>query len=71
MKSAAGRGSFSVDHLEVFAVTLAPGSVAPPNRDLLKPAQVVARIPVRPPVDPDAPEPDENEKAKDTRPGPT
>jgi predicted small lipoprotein YifL len=69
-KSAAGHGPFSVDHLEVYAVTLAPGTPAPPNRDLLKPAQIVAKIPVRPPADPDAPEPDESEKTKETRPGP-
>ncbi len=69
-KSAAGKGPFSVDHLEVYAVTLAPGTALPPNRDLLKPSQVVAKIPVRPPVDPDAPEPEEKEAAKETRPAP-
>ena len=53
-KNVAGTGPFSVDHLEVYAVTLAPGAVTPPNRDLLKPAFVVAKIPVRKPVEPDA-----------------
>jgi hypothetical protein len=53
-KSAAGTGPFSVDRLDVYAVTLAPGSETPPNRDLLKPAFVVAKIPVRKPVDPEA-----------------
>ena len=67
-KNVTGGGPFSVDRLEVFAVTLAPGATAPPNRDLLKPALVVAKIPVRPPADPDAP-PVEG-AAEDTRPAP-
>src|SRR5687767_11304308 len=57
-KAAAGTGPFSVDHLEVYAVTLAPGTVAPANRDLLKPQYVIAKIPVRPPVDPEGPPPE-------------
>jgi len=65
-KSMTGRGAFSVDHIDVYAVTIAPGTPAPPNRDFLKPAQVIAHIPVRPPIDPDAPEPE----APDPRPGP-
>ena len=68
-KNMSGRGAFSVDRLEIYAVTLAPGAVVPPNRDLLKPAHVVAKIPVRPPVEPDAPEPDEKAQ-QDTRPRP-
>ena len=36
----AAPGRISVDHLEVYAVTLAPGAAAPPNRDLLKPEYV-------------------------------
>ena len=64
--SVAGTGAFSVDHLEVYAVTLAPGMVAPPNRDLLKPAQIVGTIAVAPPPDPDAAEPETPE----TRPVP-
>jgi hypothetical protein len=66
-KAAAGSGPFSVDHLEVYAVTLAPGSTPPPNRDLLKPQYVIAKIPVRPPVDPEAPPP---EGEQDRRPAP-
>ena len=66
-KAAAGSGPFSVDHLEVYAVTLAPGANQPANRDLLKPEYVVAKIPVRPPVDPEAPPP---EGPEDTRPAP-
>jgi hypothetical protein len=69
-KNLAGSGPYSVDHLEVYAFTVAPGSPFPPNRDILKPAHVIAKVPVRPPVDPDAPEPDEKEKAKETRPAP-
>ena len=65
-KSLTGTGAFSVDHLEVYAVTLAPGMVVPPNRDLLRPAHVIATIPVAPPPDPDAAEPDTPE----TRPVP-
>lgn len=66
-KNVTGTGPFSVDHLEVYAVTLAPGSTTPANRDLLKPAFVVAKIPVRPPVDADAAA---EESSEDTRPGP-
>ena len=66
-KSVAGSGPFSVDHLEVYAVTLAPGANQPPNRDLLKPQYVIAKIPVRPLVDPEAPPP---EGEDDKRPAP-
>lgn len=66
-KSVAGSGPFSVDHLEVYAVTLAPGANQPANRDLLKPQYVIAKIPVRPPEDPEAPPPEGEE---DTRPAP-
>jgi hypothetical protein len=69
-KSLTGTGPYSVDRLEVYAVTVPPGSPFPPNRDVLKPAHMIAKVPVRPPVDPDAPEPDETEKAKETRPSP-
>lgn len=64
--STTGTGAFSVNRLEVYAVTLAPGMVTPPNRDLLKPAQMVGTIAVAPPRDPDAPEPETPE----TRPVP-
>ena len=57
-KSASGTGPFSVDHLDVYAVTIAPGAVMPANRDLLKPEHVVGTIAVQPPLDPDAPEPE-------------
>ena len=61
-KSASGIGPYSVDHIDVYAVTLAPGAIVPPNRDLLKPEYVIARIPVAPPLDPEAPESDTPEK---------
>src|SRR5204863_3007768 len=69
-KNAIGRGPFSVDRLEIYAVTVAPGTPMPPNRDLLKPAQLVTKLSVRPPPDPDAPEPDEEAEKKETRPRP-
>jgi hypothetical protein len=65
-RSATGTGPYSVDHLDVHAVTLAPGAVVPPNRDLLKPEQVIAKIAVAPPPDPEGPEPETPE----TRPRP-
>ena len=52
-KSASGSGPYSIDHLEIYGVTLAPDAPSPPNRDLLKPQFVIAKIPVRPPPDPD------------------
>ena len=45
-KSATGTGPYSIDHLDVFAVTLAPGATLPANRDLLKPEHVIAKIPI-------------------------
>jgi hypothetical protein len=69
-KNATGRGAYSVDRLEVFAATTAPGSALPKNTDIVKPPQLLTKIPVRPPPDPDAPEPDESEQKKDTRPSP-
>jgi hypothetical protein len=57
-KSLSGSGPFSIDHLEVYAATLAPGAAAP-NRDFLRPQFVVMKLPVRKPADSDA-EPVEN-----------
>jgi hypothetical protein len=68
-KSSSGTGPYSIDRIDVYAVTLAPGTMPPPNRDLLKPEHVVARIAVAPPVDPDAEEPAVPEKRP--RPGDT
>jgi hypothetical protein len=64
-KSMTGRGAFSIDHIDVYAVTIAPGTVTPPNRELLKPVNVIAQIPVQPP-----PEPESEPDAADTRPLP-
>jgi len=69
-KNATGRGAYSVDRLEVYAITTAAGGALPKNIDLVKPAQLVTKIGVRPPPDPDAPEPDEAEQKKETRPLP-
>jgi len=61
-KNAAGPGPYSVDHIDVYAVTLAPGSVPPSNRDLLKPEHVIAKVDVRPPPDPDAEPPADDKR---------
>ena len=68
-KNASGTGPFSVDRIDVYAVTLAPGAITPANRDLLKPEYVIAKIPVAPPTDPDGAEPETPEKRP--RPGDT
>ena len=57
-KSMSGQGEFSVDHLDVYAVTVAPGTKVPITREFLVPEYVVAKIPIQPPLDPDAPEPE-------------
>jgi hypothetical protein len=57
-KSMTGRGGFSLDHLDVYAATIAPGTPTPPNRDFLKPERVIAQIPIQPPPDPDAAPPE-------------
>jgi predicted small lipoprotein YifL len=61
-KSATGPGPYSIDHIDVYAVTLAPGAVPPPNRDLLKPEHVIGKIAVRPPPDPDAEAPTDDKR---------
>jgi predicted small lipoprotein YifL len=68
-KNAAGTGPYSIDRIDVYAVTLAPGAIVPPNRDLLKPEYVVAKIPVAPALDPESATPDTPEKRP--RPGDT
>jgi hypothetical protein len=67
-KSAAGPGPYSIDHLNVYAVTIAAGSPLPANRFMLQNDNVVGRIEVRPPVDPD--ETPEEPATSDTRPHP-
>lgn len=56
--SMTGRGSFSVDHIDVYAITVAPGQPIPANRDFLKPEQRIAQMSVQPPPDPDEAPPD-------------
>jgi predicted small lipoprotein YifL len=46
--NANGPGRIDLDHVEVYAVTVAPGSVTPPNRDLLTKIYLVGTIPVKP-----------------------
>jgi hypothetical protein len=65
VKNTDGRGTLALDHLEIYAVTVDKGAVAPPNRDLLTTAHAIARIPVQPPVDPDE---EEEPDPDDTRP---
>ena len=67
--NANGPGKVDLDRVEIYAVTAAPGTVIPPNRELLSKTYVVATIPVKPPpVEGDA-EPPAN-TPPDTRPGP-
>jgi hypothetical protein len=67
-KNANGPGVVALDHLDVFAVTVGPGFVMPPNRELLTPTYLVGRIDIKPPVDEDQAEPPSDETEKDTRP---
>jgi hypothetical protein len=62
-------GRIDLDHLEIFAVTVAPGSVTPPNRELTTKTYAVGTIEVkRAPIEGEAP-PAEG-APPDTRPGP-
>jgi hypothetical protein len=65
-RNANGPGRIELDRVEIFAVTVAPGSQAPPNRDLLTKAYLVGQIAVRPaPVEGETPAADD-----DARPAP-
>jgi hypothetical protein len=64
-RNANGPGPVELDRVEVFAVTVAPGGPAPPNRDLLTRTYLVGQIPVRP-----APATGQEPTADDPRPGP-
>ena len=48
ISNANGPGRIDLDHVEIYAVTVAPGSVTPPNRDLLTKTHLVGTIPVKP-----------------------
>jgi hypothetical protein len=63
-----GPGRAEIDRVEIYAVTVAPGSPAPPNRDLLTAKYRVGSVPVKPPpVEGETP-PDN--APPDTRPSP-
>src|SRR4029077_12581492 len=47
--NANGPGAVDLDHVEVYAVTAAPGTAIPANRDLLSKTYAVATIAVKPP----------------------
>lgn len=47
--NANGPGQIDLARIEVYAVTVGPGAVAPPNRDLLVNARLVGTIAVKPP----------------------
>jgi predicted small lipoprotein YifL len=65
-KNANGPGAVELDHLEIYAVTAAPGAETPPNRELLTKKYVIGTISVKPPPAEDQ-QPDPN-AAADTRP---
>jgi hypothetical protein len=67
-RNATGQGPLALDHLEVYAVTVDKDVPPPANRDVLTNAHLIARIPVRPPADPDAAEAET--PAEDARPAP-
>ena len=48
--NANGPGRVDLDRVEIYAVTVAPGAPAPPNRELLTPTYLVGRVDVRPPL---------------------
>ena len=47
--NANGPGTIDLAKIEIYAITIGPGAVTPPNRDLLTTARVVGTIAVRPP----------------------
>ena len=44
-----GPGTVQIDHLEIFAATVAPGAAPPANRELLLAKHRVGTVPVKPP----------------------
>src|SRR3954464_11839904 len=48
-KNVNGPGPVEIDRVEVYAVTIAPGTPPPPNRELLTPKYVVGAVAVKPP----------------------
>lgn len=47
--NAGGGGPIDLDRIEIYAITIGPGAVTPPNRDLLIKERVVGTIAVKPP----------------------
>jgi hypothetical protein len=64
-QTAGAPGTVAIDRIEVYAMSLAPGAPAPPNRDFLTAKYLVGTVEVRPPVAPGEPAPDTTD---DTRP---
>jgi hypothetical protein len=50
-------GPITIDRVEIYAVSLAPGAAAPPNRDFLNPKYLVGTVPIKPAPVAGAPEP--------------
>jgi hypothetical protein len=53
-KNIGGQGPLALDHVEVYAVSLAPGAPAPPNREFLTAKYLVGTIDVKTPPEPGA-----------------
>ncbi len=68
-KNANGPGVVALDHLEVFAVTVPAGMLAPPNRDLLTTSHLVGQIAIKPPPSDDETA-DSESATEDPRPAP-
>ena len=66
--AAPAAGPVDIYRVEIYAVSLAPGAPAPPNRDLLTPAHLAGTVPVRPVPLPG--EPAADAAAPDPRPAP-
>src|SRR5262245_59845655 len=69
-KNANGPGLVQLDRLEVYGITVAPGAVAPPNRDLMLKTHLIGRVDVKPPLQEDATEEELEKDRNDPRPGP-
>ena len=68
--NANGPGDIDLHQVEIYAMTIAPGAPAPPNRELLSKAHLVGTVPVKPLPEDGGPNPDANGKDADTRPAP-
>lgn len=67
--NANGPGPLDLDRVEIYAGTVAPGAVTPPNRDLFTARNLVGKVAVKPP-DSDEKTPATPPAAPDTRPAP-